>query len=76
MGKAKTRARKKTVKKGIKRQIKQKKGGTSLSGEQQARINEMMKTMLMRAPQVIQPQTQQNDKQQQQIDTLNKLYSD
>ena len=74
MGKAKTRARKKTVKKGIKRQIKQKKGGTSLSGEQQARINEMMKTMLMRAPQVIQPgQIQQNDKQQQQIDSLNKL---
>lgn len=45
------------------------------TSEQQSRDNEMLKVMLGRQQQIIPGQTQQNDKYQQQLDTLNKLYN-
>lgn len=71
---------KKTIKKIIKHNIEHNKPSgskneTNKTAEQQARDNEMIKTMLARQQPIVQGQTQQNDKYQQQIDTLNKLYN-
>lgn len=48
---------------------------TGRTPEQQARENEMLKTMLSRQQPVIAGQTQQHDKMQQQLDTYNKAYN-
>lgn len=71
---------KKTIKKIIKHNIEHNKPSgskneTNKTAEQQARDNEMIKTMLARQQPIVQGQTQQNDKYQQQIDTLNKFYN-
>ena len=69
MGRFKKRVQKK---KAVKKVVHRKQTEQKKTPEQQARENEMLKMMLGRQQQIIPGQTQQNDKLQQQLDTVNR----
>lgn len=67
--------KKHVLRKTVKRNIKDRSQNTSKTPEEKARENEMLKVMLGRQQPIVAGQSQQNDKYQQQLDTMNKLYN-